>query len=80
MREPNMEDTQRLLSINAERGFPTIIGKIVACIRGGRTILSHGKFSTQDMLRVAQSYLKLLPVKIYGISFLFLTWQVLIMI
>jgi hypothetical protein len=59
------------LSINAERGFPEILGKIVACIRGGRTILSHGKLSTEDMLRVARSYLRPLPAKIYGFGFFF---------
>jgi hypothetical protein len=71
LREPNMGDTQRLLSINAEKGFPGILGKIFACIRGGRTTLSHGKLSTQDMLRVARSYLRPLPAKIYGIGFFF---------
>jgi hypothetical protein len=28
LRDPNMEDTQRLLSINKNRGFPSILGSI----------------------------------------------------
>jgi hypothetical protein len=28
LREPNLEDTQRLLSINEKRGFPGMLGSI----------------------------------------------------
>jgi hypothetical protein len=28
LREPNLEDTQRLLSINLKRGFPGMLGSI----------------------------------------------------
>jgi hypothetical protein len=44
LREPNMEDTQRLLSINAERGFPGILEKIVACISCTRSFMENRHF------------------------------------
>jgi hypothetical protein len=56
LREPNMEDTQQLLSINKKRGFSGL----------------HG--STQNMLRVAHSYLRLLPAKISEFGMLFSAW------
>jgi hypothetical protein len=69
-----MEDTQRLLSINENRGFPHMLGSIVVYIGSRRTALLHDRGSIQGMLRVARSYLRPLLAKIYGFGILFLVW------
>jgi hypothetical protein len=43
LQEPNMEDTQRLLSINEKRGFSGMLRSIDCMHWDGRTTLLHGR-------------------------------------
>jgi hypothetical protein len=71
LRELNLEETQRLLSINKKRGFSGMLGSIDCMHWSGRTALLHGRGSIQVTLRVARSYLRLLLAKIYGFDIIF---------
>jgi hypothetical protein len=71
LREPNMDDTARLLSINESRGFPGILAALTACIGSGRTVLLIGKGSSKGIRRGAPLYWRLLPHMIFGFGSFF---------
>ncbi|KAK1601704.1 hypothetical protein QYE76_018398 [Lolium multiflorum] len=64
-REPTVENTRRLLSINESRGFPGMIGSI-DCTGSGKTFHLDGRVRTAGMRREKLSFLKLSYLKIYG--------------
>jgi hypothetical protein len=66
LREPNMDDTARLLSINESRGFLGCLAALTACIGSGRTVLFVGKSSSKGIRRGAPLYWRLLPNRIFG--------------
>ncbi|KAK1645362.1 hypothetical protein QYE76_063167 [Lolium multiflorum] len=64
LRQPNAEDTARLLSINASRGFP---GMLAACMHWEWKNCPFGwRGHTAAILRGAQSFLKLLLPMTHG--------------
>jgi hypothetical protein len=75
LREPNMDDTARLLSINESRGFLGCLAALTACIGNGRTVLLVGKGSSKGIRRGAPLYWRLLPHMIFGFVTPSLTWQ-----
>jgi hypothetical protein len=69
MREPNMEDTQQLLSINEKRGFLGMLGIIDCMHLEWKNCPLHGKGSIHGMLWVVYSYLRPLLAKIMDLVF-----------
>ena len=49
LREPTVEDTKRMLSINESRGFLGMLGSMIACTGSGRTAPLLGKGSTRGV-------------------------------
>jgi hypothetical protein len=75
LREPNMDDIARLLSINESREFSRMLGSIDACIGSGRTDLLVGKGSSKGIRRGAPLYWRLLPHRIFEFGTPSLAWQ-----
>jgi hypothetical protein len=66
MRELNIEDTARLLSINESRGFLGCCAALTACNGSGRIVILVGRGSSKGIQSGAWSYWRLLPHMIYG--------------
>jgi hypothetical protein len=56
LREPNINDTVRLLSINESRRFLGCWATLTACIDSGRNILLVGNDSSKGIRTGAQLY------------------------
>jgi hypothetical protein len=74
LREPNTNDTARLLSINESRGFLGCLVALTACIGNGRTVILVGKGSSKGIKRGALLYWRLLPHRIFGFGTPSLAW------
>jgi hypothetical protein len=72
LREPNMDDTARLLSIKESRGFPGMLGSI-NCMHWH--VLLVGKGSSKGIRRGAPLYWRLLTHTIFGFGTPSLAWQ-----
>ncbi|XP_021757433.1 uncharacterized protein LOC110722471 [Chenopodium quinoa] len=51
LRNPTTDDLSRILHQNEMRGFPGMIGALIACTGNGRTVLRFGKRSTLAGIR-----------------------------
>jgi hypothetical protein len=51
---PNHDDIARILSVNADRGFPGMLGPSIVCIGNGATVLLHGADSFVGAIRGQQ--------------------------
>lgn len=66
LREPNAEDTTRLMQMGESKGFQGMLG----CIGDGRIVLQHGMGSSLDIVMTQQSFWKLLHQMICGFGML----------
>jgi hypothetical protein len=71
LREPTVEDTSRLLSINEARGFPGMIGSFDCMHWKWKNCLLHDKGNIAGIPRGALSFLKPWHHTIYGFRTLF---------
>src|SRR3954470_21811758 len=53
LRSPTAEDTARILAVNESRGFPGMLGSMIACIGSGRTVHLNDKECTKATKEVA---------------------------
>jgi hypothetical protein len=73
LRASNVQDMARLLAISTPHVlFQAFLPPLIACTRGGRTILRHEIDSSKDRRRTVPSFLKPWPTRRRGFRLQFL--------